>query len=356
MGCGLWHHNQDARVVLGLELFDDLRSLVGCHAAVDGCSGVPSLDDPVLQHLQRVPVRHKHQHLLVGPCDHVKQFIDPVVHVELNHVSIVRVHSALRNLQQLVEHRRCVDGRDFGPGCDDRHLFFDCVIVLGLLRCQWHLACGVQHVRQVKALCFGKPYGWLQDLVHDALRVLARHPAVLRHLNHHAVAERAKELGHCVRVHQLGQTVRIKGRLRGRCAGHHPQPCAGPDQPCKALPAFSLHALDGVGLVHNDEIKAAVHQLLGHHLDAIEVDDDELVVLGNHGLPLLACALRDSHCAVHHRLEQVRAPRSLHDGHGAHDQHALDLALIHKVVGCPRCGAGLACASLVEHKAPGVER
>ena len=351
----LRNHEQHTRVVLGLELLDDVGPLGGAHAAVDDRRGVASLGHLLLQHLKRMPVGHKHQHLAVGRGDHVQQFPDPVGHVELDHLLIIRIYRPLRNLQQFVEHGGRVDGRDFGACGDGHHLLAQRLVVLGLLRRERHLAGAVEHVRQVKTLVLGEPDGWLQNVVHDLLSLLARHPLVLRDLEHHLVAERAEEPGHALGVDQLGQTVRIERGLGGRSTRHEPQPCGGFDEAGQRLPALGRHALDRVGFVNDNEIEAPFLKFGSDYLYAVKVDDDKLVVALDHSLPLSARTLRNRHRAVHHRLEQVRAPCRLHDGHRTDHQYPFDPPLGHEVVRSPRSGRGLARASFVEHKASGVQ-
>jgi len=124
--CRLRHHDEDARVVLCLELLDDVSALGRGHAAVDGGRCVPGLDDPLLQHLQRVPVRHKDQHFLVRASDYIQQFVHPITHVELHHVPIIGVHRTLRDLQELVEHGQWEDWLEnsvgFSPSTARRYM------------------------------------------------------------------------------------------------------------------------------------------------------------------------------------------------------------------------------------------
>ncbi len=81
------------------ERLDYFPALRCWYVAVYGLSCDGPLGKFVLQHVERVPERHKDNYLVGGLVNHIQQCAEPVAHIELNHVSIVRIGRALGDLQ-----------------------------------------------------------------------------------------------------------------------------------------------------------------------------------------------------------------------------------------------------------------
>ncbi len=138
-----------------------------------------------------------------------------------------------------------------------------------------------------------QPYGWLQDAMHDVLRLWLGNPFELGHLHHDALTIAAEIFGAVGAISQLSETVGIKGTL---CCW---RTCKHPDTGVERVhdlledfPAVGLRVLIGVRLVDHDKVEATIDDLLLDDSQPVEVDDDELSPSVDDLLPLLGGAMR----------------------------------------------------------------
>ena len=163
--------------------------------------------------------------------------------------------------------------------------------------------------------------------------------------------------GRLLRVDEPCQPVGIQWTLRCWRTSKHPEHRIGFfDDLVQHLPAIGLCVLIGIGLVHYDQVKAAVDDLVLDDCQPIEVDDDELSASVYHFLAGLSVTMCHAARAVHSEGEQVLLPRRLHDGQGAEHQHTADLVALQQIVRCPDDGCSLTCTLLIEAERPVMER
>ena len=151
--------------------------------------------------------------------------------------------------------------------------------------------------------------------------VVLHAPFELRNLVHHHVPEPSEAIRNTFRVYQFGQTIGVGGPLCGRCAGHHPQPCVFANKTLERLPTLCLGVLVGTGLVNNNQVETASRNLFLNHTEPVKVDNDELGMSRNDFLTLGRRPIGNVNCAVHCKVEQIVAPRCVHDRHWAHNQN-----------------------------------
>ena len=132
-------------VLLGLEVLDNLTTLVQRHLTIDDRAVNLVLGEVGLQQFDGVRERYEYQYLTSSFFDNFRDHVQAVRYIELDDFSIVRIDRTAAYLQQLVYLGRCIDRANLFTCRFDKHLVLKLVVVLTLLGGERRFAFSVRH-------------------------------------------------------------------------------------------------------------------------------------------------------------------------------------------------------------------
>jgi len=145
-GC-LGLDEQDTRVGFGLEPIDDLTAPIDRNLAVDDIARDAFLLQAGTQKLDGMGERYEDQHLVACLLDDFQHHVQAVGHVELKHLTSIRIDRTSADLEQLVEFGRSVDRADLFAAGFEQQLVLKLGIIFALLRGEWRFALDVRNGR-----------------------------------------------------------------------------------------------------------------------------------------------------------------------------------------------------------------